>query len=91
MVNSNSYLRFYADGNAVLWDDRPTNVSVPVWARFKHDTITFNDWDANLLRHGPKLGLKGENEDWVFYRLPHNLQPPKGPNHPLPPGYSGPQ
>jgi len=73
----NIYLRFYADGKAAQWDERPQYTGGAVWAKFHDGTITFHDWDANLMRRGSTLVMQSESGDYVFYRLPHDLEPPK--------------
>src|SRR5438552_18755133 len=72
-----SYLRFYADGKAAMWDDSPFTATV--WATFTQNTITFHDWDGNLIRRGATLVLQSETGEDTYYRLRHDIEPPKKP------------
>jgi hypothetical protein len=73
----NSYLRFYPDGKAAKWDDSPQTVTV--WATFDGDTITFHDWDGNLIRRGSALVVQSETGEDVYYRSPYDIEPIKKP------------
>ncbi len=83
MKERNSYLRLYPNGKAVKWDDSPDTATV--WASFDRTTITFHDWDGNLIRRGPTLVMESETGEEVYYRLPHDVEPPKRPNHAIQP------
>ena len=75
MKERNSYLRLYADGKAVKWGD--SSDTVAVWATFDRTTITFHDWDGNLIRRGPTLIVQSETGEDVYYRLSYDVEPPK--------------
>ena len=83
MKERNCYLRLYPNGKAVKWDDSPDTATV--WATFDRTTITFHDWDGNLIRRGPTLVVESETGEDVYYRLPHDVEPPKRPNQAMQP------
>ena len=43
------------------------------------NTITFHDWDGNLIRRGATLVLQSETGEDTYYRLRHDIEPPKKP------------
>jgi hypothetical protein len=80
---ANSYLRLYPGGRAAKWDDSPNTVTV--WATYDQSTITFHDWDGNLIRRGSALVLQSEAGEEIYYRLPQDVEPPKRPNQTMQP------
>ena len=72
--DANVWLRFYPGGHAAQWGDRPQGHAVS-WATYSDGTITFNDWDANLVRRGPNLMMKSETGDELYFRVHDNLEP----------------
>ena len=76
--DADSYLRFYSDGRAAKW---PQGIEkVTVWATYDRSTITFHDWDGNLIRRDSALILQSETGEEVFYRASRDVEPPPRPN-----------
>src|SRR6266487_2504871 len=80
---ANSYLRFYPDGRAAKWPEGRERVTV--FATYDQRTITFHDWDGNLIRRDAALILQSETGEELFYRLNHDVEPPPRPNHAMEP------
>ena len=83
MKEANSYLRFYPDGRAAKWPQGREMVTV--WATYNQSTITFHDWDGNLIRRDSALILQSETGEELFYRLGHDVEPPPRPNQSIEP------